>query len=117
MTAICTAVAEVIRPMFREEMEQIVSKNKVLEEKVAQMTDTICKQQTLIETLSYKLDRSEHYSRRNNVRISGIPDSVNENTDKLVLDLKPSHVDVSHRVPRRSTTVQERSHPIIVRFV
>ncbi len=79
----------------------------------------------IIDELSVKLDRSEQYSRRNNVRITGIPETKGENTDKLILDLaksigenlSPGDIDVSHRVPRYPPSSQTQSRPIIVMFV
>ncbi|KAE8741065.1 hypothetical protein FOCC_FOCC013403 [Frankliniella occidentalis] len=74
-----------------------------------------------IESLNYKCEELEQYGRRNNVRIFGIAEQRNENTDQLVLDLAKklkvniqlNNIDRSHRVgkPMGSTP-----RPIIVKF-
>lgn len=59
--------------------------------------------------VSRELDQLQQYSRRNNIRILGIKESPNENTDQLVcqiarsigVDLAPTDLDRSHRVSRR----------------
>ena len=62
------------------------------------------------------MDRANQYSRRNNLRISGVPESNDEDTDSLVLSLADSigtglvidEIDMSHRVDRPA------NHPSIV---
>ena len=63
------------------------------------------------------LEKLEQYTRRNSVKIFGIPESRSENTDdvvcnlareKLQLDLSISDIDRSHRV---GDPTKERKHP------
>ena len=90
-------------------------KNKILEEKVSQISAQILERDKTIENLTEKLDRSEQYSRRNNIRISGLPESDSEDTDDLVVqvaksvgvDLSVNDIDISHHVPRRPVTPQD----------
>ena len=77
-----------------------------------------------VTALEEKTDDLEHYSRRNTVRIRGIPEALNEDTDGLVKDVATRKLDVqltkhdfvrSHRVGRKS---EEKDTPrdVIVRF-
>ena len=69
---------------------------------------------TRLEVLEKRVDQAEQYSRRNCLRISGISEEVNENTDNIVMslasdigsDTQQSHIDRSHRVgnPKKSST-------------
>ena len=72
------------------------------------------KQQATCEERNVKIDHQlnaqEQYSRRNCVRLFGVPEQERENTDELVcniaskhmgVSLKPEHIDRSHRVRRR----------------
>ena len=60
--------------------------------------------------IDHQLNAHEQYSRRNCVRLFGVPEQEKENTDELVCDiasthlgvpLKLEHIDRSHRVRRR----------------
>lgn len=61
-----------------------------------------------VSTLEAQMDASEQYSRRNSLRISGIPETVNDDTDQIVLhvaetvgvNISPSEIDRSHRLGR-----------------
>lgn len=75
------------------------------------------------ETLE-KLDKQEQYLLRNAVRVFGIEETKNENTDKLVIDLFHDKLAVqvptdaisqSYRVGRRRNDKKPR--PIIVKFI
>ena len=76
-----------------------------------------------VAVLESQADQAEQYSRRNCLRISGIPEETGENTDNLVLkiaddieaDVRPQDIDRSHRVgntKRKKATPRE----IIVKF-
>jgi hypothetical protein len=75
-----------------------------------------------ITKLCSRVEELEQYSRRQSVRISGVPEHENENTDDLALDvgrqmginLAPCDINRSHRVGRRNQT---RPRDIIVKFV
>ncbi|XP_052704543.1 uncharacterized protein LOC128180457 [Crassostrea angulata] len=81
-----------------------------------------------IEELSTRLDEMEQYSRRNCLKISGIPEEKNENTDTLVLNvfnnimfkqkqdkIALESISRSHRVGRPASGRGPRD--IIVKFV
>lgn len=57
--------------MFREEMENIISQKKKLEQSVSALKDKLDEKDQVIKDLTDRLDRSEQYSRRNNIRIMG----------------------------------------------
>lgn len=85
------------------------------------------KQQLEIESLRKELghrsDELEQYQRRNNLRIFGVPESPNESTDAIVLnvaakmkvDITLSDIDRSHRTGKQSPGNHPR--PIIVKWV
>lgn len=84
------------------------------------VTEEIAK---LKDEFSNKLDELQQYQRRNAVRIFGIPERADENTDKLVVDLVKEKLNYalpasaicrSHRVgPKRG----DKARPIIVKFI
>lgn len=67
-----------------------------------------------------RLDETEQYSRRNSVRIHGIPEDKDENTDNIVIklceqigaDVFVDSLDRSHRVGRKG----DYSRPILCKF-
>ncbi len=75
------------------------------------------------KTNRFELDRLEQYSRKDSVRIFGIPETPNENTNDLVIDLgqeigveiKPEDISVAHRLPPKCG--KDGNKPIIVKFV
>ena len=88
--------------------------------------------QNQIDYLKIKLDDQEQYSRRTNLKISGIKEQGREeNTDDLVLDvinnlilkhqgvsLNYSHIGRTHRVgPPPTTSTKNRPRDIIIRFI
>ena len=83
------------------------------------LKDSISKLETKLTT---KMDDLEQYSRRSCVRIAGIPENTNENTDEHVLDLaarlnidiSPRDIDRSHRVgppPTEATPIADGAQP------
>ena len=74
-----------------------------------------------VQLLKFELDRQNQYSRRESVRISGIPETEGENTNDIVkklaadigVPLTQNDISVSHRLPGRPGTAK----PIIVKFV
>lgn len=83
---------------------------------------------TRVTTLEAIADKAEQYSRRNSLRISGIPEVPEENTDDKVLELARglgvelsiSELDRSHRLGKRtqdkSANSSKRPRDIIVKF-
>ena len=104
--------------------KQDESKKKVkkLEEQLESSANDISK-------LTFDFNNQEQYSRRNCVRVYGIKESQNENTDSLVcqmakeklkIDLQPHHIDRSHRIGKqkdpKETGGRVPPRPVIVKL-
>ena len=72
-----------------------------------------------------RLNQLEQYTRRNSLRIHGLPESAQESTDALVCKLAeeklgikvtPDEIDRSHRVSSPSSNTQQKPRQIIVKF-
>ena len=74
-------------------------------------------------SLEKAVDQGEQYSRRNCLRITGVPEEATENTDEIVLklafdlgtDIRLSDIDRSHRFGRIDSA-RARPRDIIVKF-
>lgn len=104
---ICEAVAK-----------QFDEKIKVLEEKVDRLSQEVV---TLKEESYVANDMLEQYSRRNSLRIFGLPHEKGEDTDKLIVKLCKDKlnvhitevdIDCSHRLPAKDGFCP----PLIVKF-
>lgn len=81
------------------------------------------------EVLIGRTDDLEQYTRRNNIRIYGVPETKGEDTDGLVvqlcrerlgLEIQNKSISRSHRIGRQLSAAADgkpRHRPIIVRFV
>lgn len=87
------------------------------ENEIKLLCNTIC-------DLTSELEDLQQYTRRNSLRITGIPETTNESTDQIILDLAHKHLDValdckdidrSHRVGR-SNNQARNIRPILVKF-
>ena len=86
------------------------------------LTKTSCDLRSVIQSQAFDVDRLAQYSRCENVRLHGVPETGDENTDDVVIgiahdmgvDISRNDIGVSHRLPK-SHTMSER--PIIVKFV
>jgi hypothetical protein len=100
-------VTDGIVSSFNKQIEDLETNNRKLSEKIG--------------VLEAKLDQAEQYSRRNNLRISGIVESDDEDTDskvlniasKLGLKLSINEIDRSHRVGPKQT---KNKRDILVKF-
>jgi len=98
---------------------KIDAKLKAREEFVDKRLDNL---QAENDLLKEKTDDLEQRNRLENLRVFGIPEKSNENTDQLVIDLAKklnvtldkSHISRSHRVGRKNG---EKPRAIIVKFV
>ena len=101
-----------------------VTLTKSLQDTIAKKDAQIGELQVRVVSLEERCDDLEQYSRRNTVRIRGLAESANEETDGLVKEFAAHKLDVkigtsdlvrSHRVGRKT---EDRSAPrdIIVRF-
>ena len=93
----------------------IAAENKRLSKEVGHL-------RSALQSQAFELDRLAQYSWRENVRLHGVPETADENTNDVVIALASDmgvHIDehdicISHRL-QTSRSMQER--PIIVRFV
>lgn len=106
-------IATKLKAMLREEINDLIEQRvalavEPLRIEVDAMKETLTKVQTDLKQAIVRSDDLEQYSRRSCLRISGIVESANEDTTKLVLDLAervganidPTDIDRSHRVGR-----------------
>ena len=94
-----------------------------LEKSNKDLQDTNVSLTTRVAVLEAQADQAEQYSRRNCLRISGIPETPDENTDNIVLaiandiesDIRLQDIDRSHRIgnPKKKRSTQRE---IIVKF-
>ena len=117
----CPATNESLAQMLRG-LAQTLTKSfgNIIAKKDAEIREL----KVRVTTLEEKTDELEQYSRRNTIRIRGIPEAPNEDTDALVKDVAAKKLDVqltkhdfvrSHRVGRKSET-QHTPRDVIVRF-
>ncbi|KAB0790432.1 hypothetical protein PPYR_15194 [Photinus pyralis] len=105
MQEILSSVTQIVKQEFEQQI-------KVLSDKVIQLE----------HALEVKTEGNEQYSRINNLRIFGVPESEGENTGNVIinlckqnlkLDLSVVDIDCAHRLPG----VPNKPRPIIVKFV
>ena len=95
-------------------IDSLTTENKALKEDNEKL-------KTSVSRLEGEAEAAEQYSRRNCIRVSGVRETVNENTDEIVLDmsralsleLNISEIDRSHRIGRRT---ESKPRDIIVKF-
>lgn len=92
-----------------------------LEYNVKQVESQLKESEHLLNNANLRIQHLEQYSRRNSLRIFGIPETKDENTDtmicnliseKLQISLNPTDLDRTHRIGKIST----KDRPIIVKF-
>lgn len=111
--AIQIAVAEVVTAEIRKVAQPLEDKIKALSDELERIKE---------ETATHQ-DNAEQYSRRNNLRIFGIPEIEGKDTDEIVrnitqeklkVDLPEYAICQSHRVGKKTT---DKPRPIIVKFI
>ena len=112
-------VDSIVSGVLKGLQERITSLEKCNEALVQENKSLI----TRVDLLEKQADQAEQYSRRNCLRISGVKEETNENTDDIVMnlvsdigsDIQLPHIDRSHRVgnPKKSRT---KPRDIIVKF-
>ena len=106
--------------ILKDEIIALRTQNSQLQKACSELQDRV-------ERLEEDNDSPEQYSRRNSLRISNIPESPNEQTDKIVCELaekmnvhiERSDIDRSHRVGRiepRLGPGNRHHRDIIVKF-
>lgn len=108
-------IASKIKMLLRDEIAEIVEQRLALamepiKTEITFMKEALAKVQNDLKVANVRNDDLEQYSRRSCLRISGINETINEDTTKIVLDLAkrvganidPKDIDRSHRVGRIS---------------
>ena len=126
MKALTYALITPLRAAIREEMKTHKESIGKLTEEISSLKTELTEKNNYIANLESRVDDLKQYSRRNCLVITGIPESENEKTDEVVLDMArnqlkaaidASDIDRSHRIPggpvRRNT---DRPRNIIVKF-
>ena len=135
---IVDSVYETVCKRLEEKISQNVHDGLLLEleskkREVRDVKDKMVKLEQCLDREKTAIESLEQYTRRNSLRIYGIPESQNENTDKIALnffkdkldlDLMPTELDRSHRVTPRprpdngqSRGSENRPRAVIVKFV
>ena len=77
-----------------------------------------------MDNITVEMDRQEQYSRRNCLLIHGLPESKNENTDLLAMEVIETKMDIkitdndidrTHRIGKTKNNGKPR--PVIIKFV
>lgn len=117
------SLANLIKEAVAAELRETIEKNSAIIEK---LQAALCERDDRINDLeiqlSKKTDELEQYQRRQCLRVFGVKEEENENTDAICIDiakkvgvnLDVSDIDRSHRVGRKETG---KPRPIIVKFV
>jgi hypothetical protein len=130
-------ISRKMRDLFKADVEAIV--NSVVQSLIPQIISGIneslttkitsleCENKVLkdqISEMQVQADRAEQYSRRNCLRVSGIPETEKEDTDGIILkmvndlgaNLSIDEIDRTHRLgPRKQ--VGSKPRDIIIKFV
>ena len=119
-TAVTAAVATAFKQM-REEFQAV----ETMKGEVKRVNENMARLAAKLHTQHFELDRQEQYSRKDSVRIYGIPDPEDEreNTNDIVVKLAKdigvnittADLSVSHRLGRRGRGGKPRT--IIAKFV
>ena len=107
--AIDTKLAELKTDIEKKNgtIHDILCKQDESKKKVKKLEEQLKSSANDISKLTFDFNNQEQYSRRNCVRVYGIKESQNENTDSLVcqmakeklkIDLQPHHIDRSHQI-------------------
>lgn len=124
-----TKISDVLKTTFDGQISAMVTSIVSgvlggLEEKVKHLEDENANLRTRVEELENSVafidsqrDKAEQYSRRNCLRISGIPESPSESTDQIVIDLaaavgadiKLDAIDRMHRLGKKPVPTEAPS--------
>ena len=117
LNKIVSAVSLRVSEIFEEKISKFQKDLKVLQQQLVRKDEQIT-------SLSEEVDRLHQYSRRNCLRITGVPEKKNESTDQVVLQvfqdklnvsLDPAAIDRSHRLGKHPQG-KDKCRPLIVKF-
>ena len=119
ITIIVTAVISALLPLIRATITETLEGRSTCDCK-----EEIIRLKSQVVESKFMLDRQEQYSRKDNIRISGVSDPHNtvEDTNNIVIkiasdmgvEIKPQDISVSHRLGKSSANYDR---PVIVKFV
>ena len=106
---------------LNQRIEKLETENQRLDKDVKNLKKENKTLKSTIAKLEKAADNGEQYSRRNSLRMSGIPETTTENTDMLVLevaaainsDISIDEIDRSHRVGKPK---KGKHREIIIKF-
>lgn len=115
------AVEDKIEPLIRsiENLETVLERQN---ERLLKYEEQVDSMSTQIKYLDDKCNELDQYSRRNCLRISGLPETAGEITDDLVINLardkleiplSAEDIDRSHRIGRN---LPDKTRAVIVKF-
>ena len=122
-----STIATFIKQSFEPQIKEMIS--SIVEGVVSGSNSTIAslrqenaELKARIEMLENKAEAADQYSRRNSLRIAGVPENQSENTDVYVIDLSRAieaevsldDIELSHRVGKPRNAGRPRD--IIVKF-
>ncbi|MEW8548017.1 MAG: hypothetical protein AB2693_31320 [Candidatus Thiodiazotropha sp.] len=123
-------VAQVIQDSFKEQIADLVSSIvegvlQGLQSKVSSLEKENAELKKRVGSLETALDNAEQYSRRNCLKITGVPETTEGSTDDYVcnlaraidVDLSIDDIDRSHRLGKPRTAPDQKPRDIIVKFV
>ena len=122
--ALVAAITAAIRPIMETIVKDEISKfRSVVEDEINVLRAELKEKDNTIQALELRVAELEQYSRRNAIRVTGIPENEGEDTDHLIIDfaenaldvaLPPADIDRSHRTgPPQPGKVR----PILCKFV
>lgn len=115
------SAVKAVTDVMDQKIEQLAADNVILRKDNENLVKLCSNLENRVAKLEASNDALEQYSRRNSVRISGIPQREQEDTDKIVLDVARSmdvplditDIDRSHRVG----SDKNRRRDILVKFM
>lgn len=120
-----SAVLKAVEAVLKSE-DFLRTISKMIADRVEETINTykqkVCQLEDKLEKAYETIDALEQYSRRNSIRIYGLPPTPNENPDdtlikfckeKLNVEIKKGMLDSCHRLGKD----ENRSKPLLVKFV
>lgn len=136
--AIAEVKADLANKVTNEKIDELIQTIKAKDDKIAELEcrvneleDRVMQLETTNSLFERKIDDNESYTRRQNLRIVGIPEPVDggfengeaclvkvrEEIAKLDISLNSASIDRAHRVGAPKKDGQLINRPMIVRFV
>ncbi|XP_060581807.1 uncharacterized protein LOC132738341 [Ruditapes philippinarum] len=119
---VCTMLNATVESIVKGVVDGLQLQINVLQKENEDLKATNLALSTRIDILELRADATEQYSRRDNLRITGISENKDENTDQIILDMSSSigadlsldEIAVSHRVGKPRSSGKPRD--ILVKF-